>query len=78
MKGIMKITDEFNKLPLVSGKKFQKMDDGDDFFIPRESREFTGAMLTKNGDATYTLSVGNFSEATGTLEELKQKFNFSI
>ena len=74
----MKITDELNKLPLVSGKKFQKMDDGADFFIQRESREFPGAMLTGNGDGTYTLSVGNFSEATGSLDDLKSTFNFSI
>lgn len=74
----MKITDELNKLHLVDGKKFLPMEDCDDFFIPRESQEFTGAMLTKNGDATYTLSVGNFSEATGTLDELKSTFNFSI
>lgn len=74
----MKITDELNKLSLVSGKKFQNMDDSEDYFMPRESREFTGAMLTKNGDGSFTLSVGNFSQATGTIEELQSTFNFSI
>jgi hypothetical protein len=74
----MTIKDELGKFRSLSGKAFKKAEDAEGmYFLPRESREFTGAELIKVGDK-FQLTVGNFSEATGTLEELQKEFNFTI
>lgn len=74
----MQVTDPTNKLPLLSGRTFQKMGDVEGgYFMPREGREFTGATLMDNGDGFHTVSNGQ-AEATGYLNHLIQEFKFKM